>query len=172
MAQLLPSQSLGTILVVLVFRARIYLFFSGKHADPLTVESSQKYALPNHRISNCNNHHLIMERPCLLPLCYSYLLSSVLSYVLLRFLKSGEREGAPLVGKSKKNFTIACDAVTTVAELVTFIEMKIITFLFIYSYVYTHMCGSLYEEFEVLHKYMLIRIAQCLLNIFFIEFYM
>jgi len=133
MAQLLPSQSLGTILVVLVFRARIYLFFSGKHADPLTVESSQKYALPNHRISNCNNHHLIMERPCLLPLCYSYLLSSVLSYVLLRFLKSGEREGAPLVGKSKKNFTIACDAVTTV----TFIEMKIITF-FVYLFICIH----------------------------------
>ena len=77
-------------------------FFSGKHADPLTVESSQKYALPNHRISSCNNHHLIMERLCLLPLCYSYLLSSVFSYVLLRFLKSGEREGAPLVLQKEK----------------------------------------------------------------------
>lgn len=86
--------------------------------------------------------------------------------------REGRNSSVPPKGKRKKNSTIACDAVITVAEPVTFIEMKIITFLFIHSYVYTHMCGSLYEEFEVLHKYMVIRMAQCLLNILFREFYM
>lgn len=86
--------------------------------------------------------------------------------------REGGNSSGPPKGKSEKNSTIACDAVITVAEPVTFIEMKIITFLFIHSYVYTHMCGSLYEEFEVLHKYTVIRMAQCLLNIFFREFYM
>lgn len=80
----------------------ISFFFSGKHGHPLTMESSQKYALPNRKISSCNNYHLIMECPCLLPLCYSYLLSSVSSYVLLRFPKSGDREGAPLVPQKEK----------------------------------------------------------------------
>lgn len=79
--------------------------------------------------------------------------------------RQGGSSSGPPKGKSKKNSTIACDAMITVAELVTFIEMKIITFLFFHSYVYTHICGSLYEEFEVLHKYKIIRIAQCLLNL-------
>lgn len=53
--------------------------------------------------------------------------------------REGGNSSGPPKGKSKKNSRIACDAVITVAEPVTFIEMKIITFLFIHSYVYTYM---------------------------------
>ena len=50
--------------------------------------------------------------------------------------EGGSSSGAPK-GKSKKNSTIACDAMITIAKLVTFIEMKIITF-FVYLFLCIH----------------------------------
>lgn len=174
MAQLLPSQSLSTILVVLSSEQEYLFFFFSETMVTSYNGELQKILPPNRKIS-CNNYHLSWN-----VLVY-YLCVTRISYPVFSRMccsgfpssRGGGSSSGPSKGKSKKNSTIACDAMITVAELVTFIEMKIITFFFVFSFICIHIyVAHFMKNLKCCINTRLSELHNASLIFFFIEFYM
>ena len=156
MLHLLPSQSPGNILVVLVFRERPFCTFFWKTWWLSYAGELQKHVLPNHKTPTCKWTIISLWKllSYLQSVCHLDLSFSAFRWVLLRLPKRRMREEGsssdPWPGEGKKNAPIDRNVVITIPEPARFFEMKIITLLFIHRRVYT--CtyfGSFYEGFHV-----------------------